>query len=540
MVSQVPNTGYNRQFVFNNGLNKTNQNFFLNPHTIKEIKGAEEEKSHKLGMTIGASALIAGGLLLLLMRGGPKGSNKYLNALKGYLERQVQKTNNSGLGKFYAYSLRKLNSFMQKCESINNFTALKDIAFKRLMYKTKFTRKIHDVVTNFFDRASHSTVKHSWNKTKNKFTNLFKSMDELNEKVLIGGPSSEKITINGVTKTRNEWYKDLLNHKRTIGDTLSTETSAGRISERYRKIHEATEGLDDFAWNTSFADINNFRSKPMWQTFLADEYIKGNKIALGDEMRLFRNKMTYSIQDKYDFAKSFIKKAEACINPEDTDSIGLITNIKRNLRLGNNPEKFAENIDELKKVLSQSAEKFKTSPEDLKIINSFLDEAKRVLAGNERGAMQEILEIYKATLPAKEYNKIRSAMLKSVKSLDKSIDTESVQYFDKVRDLVVGSAPTDVLSILGTGGVIAVGLNKAKDRDEKTSITLKYGIPAIGAIATSVYCTASLLSGSKSLIFGLLSGWAFNKIGVIVDNWRKKEGFLTQTPKNPSSGANAV
>lgn len=94
MVSQVPNTHYNRQFVFNNSLNKTDQNFFLNPHTIKSIKGAEEEKSHKLGVTIGASALLVGGLLMLLMRGGPKGNNKYLNALKGYLERQVQKTNN--------------------------------------------------------------------------------------------------------------------------------------------------------------------------------------------------------------------------------------------------------------------------------------------------------------------------------------------------------------------------------------------------------------------------------------------------------------
>lgn len=66
----------------------------------------------------------------------------------------------------------------------------------------------------------------------------------------------------------------------------------------------------------------------MWQTFLADDYIKGSKIALSDEMRLFRNKMTYSTRDKYDFARSFIKKAEACINPEDTDSIGLITNLK--------------------------------------------------------------------------------------------------------------------------------------------------------------------------------------------------------------------
>ena len=131
-------------------------------------------------------------------------------------------------------------------------------------------------------------------------------------------------------------------------------------------------------------------------------------------------------------------------------------------------------------------------------------------------------------------------MQKAVKSLDKSIDTESVQYFDKVRDLVVGSAPTDVLSILGTGGVIAAGLHKAKDKDEKVSISLKYGIPAIGAVATSVYCTASLLSGSKSLIFGLLSGWAFNKIGVVVDDWRKKKGFMTMKSQTPSAGANVV
>lgn len=277
----------------------------------------------------------------------------------------------------------------------------------------------------------------------------------------------------------------------------------------------------------------------MWQTFLADDYIKGSKIALSDEMRLFRNKMTYSTRDKYDFARSFIKKAEACINPEDTDSIGLITNLKRNLRLGNNPENFAENIEELRNAITKSSEKFKTSPEHLKTINSFLDEAKQVLAGNEKGAMQEILEIYKKFQP-KEHDKIRLSMLKAVNALDKSIDTEAVQYFDKVRDLVVGSAPTDVLSILGTGGVIAAGLHKAKDKDEKTTIALKYGIPAVGAVATSVYCTASLLSGSKSLIFGLLSGWVFNKIGVVVDNWRKKQGILTQPAKNAATGANAV
>lgn len=539
MINQVPSVSYNKKFIFDNGLNKSGQNFFLAPETIKNIKGTEEDKSHKLGMTIGASALLAGGLLLLLMRGGPKGSNKYLNALKGYLERQVEKTNNSKLGKFYAYSLRKLNSFRQKCESINNLTSLKDIGFKRLMYKTKFTRKIHDTITKWFDKASHVTVKRSWNKTKNKFTNVFKTMDNLNERILKGGPADEKISIKGIVKSRYEWYQELQRHQSSLSNTLATETCAGSIASRYTRIHEATKDLDDFAWRTSFADMNNFRSRAFWQTFLADDFIKGSKTALSDEMRLFRNKMTYSVRDKYEFARNYIKKAEQCINPENTAPIGLITNIKRNLRLGNNPEKFAEDIEKLRKVIAQSSEKFNISPDDMTTINSFLNEAQSVLAGENKGAMQEILAIYEKLLP-NEHGKIKQSMVKAVKSLDKSIDTESVQYFDKVRDLVVGSAPTDVLSILGTAGVIGIGLNKAKDRDEKISISLKYGIPAIGAIATSIYCTASLLSGSKSLIFGLLSGWAFNKIGGVVDNWRKKHDILTQPSKNTSAGAKTV
>ena len=110
----------------------------------------------------------------------------------------------------------------------------------------------------------------------------------------------------------------------------------------------------------------------------------------------------------------------------------------------------------------------------------------------------------------------------AAKSLDKSIDTEIVQYFDKSRDLKLGSAPTDVLSILGTVGAIGWFLGKADNKDDKISASLKYGIPALGAIATSLYCTARLISGGKSMAFGLISGWLMNKAGEAVDNTRKK------------------
>ena len=64
-------------------------------------------------------------------------------------------------------------------------------------------------------------------------------------------------------------------------------------------------------------------------------------------------------------------------------------------------------------------------------------------------------------------------------------------------------------------------MGKSKDKDERISASLKYGIPAVGAIATSLYSTAKLVSGGKSLALGLISGWVMNIIGNYVDKTRK-------------------
>ena len=125
-------------------------------------------------------------------------------------------------------------------------------------------------------------------------------------------------------------------------------------------------------------------------------------------------------------------------------------------------------------------------------------------------------------MPRSEYLKLKKQVQNAVKSLDHSIDTETNKYFDKARDLKLGAAPTDVISILGTVGAVGWFLGKSKDKDEKISASLKYGIPAVGAIATSLYCTARLISGGKALLFGLLSGWAINKVGVFTDQVRKQ------------------
>lgn len=135
--------------------------------------------------------------------------------------------------------------------------------------------------------------------------------------------------------------------------------------------------------------------------------------------------------------------------------------------------------------------------------------------------MEEILTTYKALLPRDKYLKLKAEVAKAVKSLDKSIEIETVQYVDKARDLKLGAAPTDVLSILTTVGAVGYYVSKSDNKDERISASLKYGIPAIGAIATSLFCTAKLISGGKAMFFGLASGWVINKIGVFVDDLRK-------------------
>ena len=114
-------------------------------------------------------------------------------------------------------------------------------------------------------------------------------------------------------------------------------------------------------------------------------------------------------------------------------------------------------------------------------------------------------------------------MRSSVSSLDKAINTESNLFFDKLRDMSLGSAPTDILSVLGSVGGVGLGLSMADNKEQRTSALLKFGIPVIGSIGTTVALTVGLVSGIKAMMIGLASGAVINRVGTAVDNKRKEK-----------------
>ena len=144
------------------------------------------------------------------------------------------------------------------------------------------------------------------------------------------------------------------------------------------------------------------------------------------------------------------------------------------------------------------------------------------LVVDKEDQLKEILKIYKEVLSEADYKKLEKIVNKAKKSLRKSKDMETNNLYDKLRDLKLGSALTDVLGVVTSLAAVAVGLTKADDKDSRISATLKYGIPAVGSVAVTVLCTVGLVTSGPAFLIGMLSGGAINKAGTFADKKRKQ------------------
>ena len=143
---------------------------------------------------------------------------------------------------------------------------------------------------------------------------------------------------------------------------------------------------------------------------------------------------------------------------------------------------------------------------------------------NKAGIFQEMLEYYYKIAPYElDKSGALNALKQAVKSFDDSVYLEGEEFFDKVRDLKLGSAPTDILTIILSFLTLSFGLGHAKDKEQKKSVMLKAGIPIVGGVATTMFATTKLVSGGKSIALGILSSIILNRLGLIADNIRQNK-----------------
>ena len=501
-----------------------------------ETKNNSIEKADKPGKRNIASPITVATLasvvaLFMLSRGFQKNAGKFLGKMKDYFEgkKDLSSVNASdGKTKFYDFALRRINSFIRKSESINNITSLKDILFMKLMYKTEPTKKIHQSITKYFERISRKTVFDSYKKTEKNFEQMNKIFDKLDEAIL-KNPSDELIEYGNQSYTKEQLVKMAQDNRDKAMTIVSAFMAKNTIDARYEQINKVTSTLYSRFWDASFKDFwsknNKFKRKEMWQTFIAAEQIKGDKTSMATGIAAARNALTCSDADKSEILRDCLSKLDGIVLPTDTEGVKIIENLNWFVKypdgLKENRELFMNELQKLKnhkiKVIDENLAK---TQEDCK--NTYIDIIENFVNENARGELQDMLSIYYKIAPFElEKRGALLAIKKAVKSFDKSVELESVEFFDKVRDLRLGSAPTDVLTIVLSFITLSLGLGYAKDNDKRISIMNRSGIPIVGGIMTAIYTATKLVSGGKSLALGFLSGIVLNQLGKITDNLRK-------------------
>lgn len=543
MINQIKPNIANNSNVFTPFIKKDGVNYAittpLNDKAVEETKQHKERKINTLGASIAVSSLAAGFGVLALMKGLPKGSySKFDKLFKLMEEKTAQLAENKQLTLIQTLSLQGLNavkSVANYAKGVFTVGALKDVFISTGFKKIPGVKKFVPWITNVFEKISIKTSSKAYVKTAGRFDEMATFFAKTNEKIP-KDKLAQKIEIDGEVKTVQQWLEhksSLVQEKFDSGfKAQPRKTRLDEIKADFDGRNSAGEkigpGLDEKVWSSTFGDINGFiKDKQTYQTFISEELVAQTKAKNANKVNEIRRAITHDISDKYADSKKVVDDIDGLINPLDTKARGIMKEVKvhlkeykklkgvdeQSMRDGLTP-KIKAKLDELNTHLSGSA----TGGD----VSKHVGDLKEILDTNKKGELQKILTIYKQVLPEKEYLKVKKETYKTIKSLDKSIDLETDKLFDKLRDLKIGSATTDVFSVLTSVGVIGWGLTKADNKDERISVTLKYGVPALGAILTSLYCTVGLISGGTALVLGLASGALINKIGVAVDNSRKQ------------------
>ncbi len=550
MINSVQNIKSFEHTPFNDF--SKNGEYYLTREVAKDIYKAQKENSEKKGKKVGlivALSSVAATLgVFLVTRGLPKNTYKYLSNWVQKLEENVARRKQDGksgpVTSFMKYSLKKVTGWAERSKSLNNYNNYKDLLFKKLMSKSKFTMKIHDKITNFFERLTLKTVNRSYANADSRFAKLFDTFAKTNSDIMMANPA-RCVTINGVTKTAAQWVEEIMARRAKIQNELKAGFSPAARATRLKTMKAAHVDLGQKVWKETFngvEDVQKMKDKimrikdsPMHQSFIAEDLLAQNKQEILHQVSRSRRAITHDIFDTYKVSENILDNIQFLISPNDAEASKLVKTLRSKLVTykklsGSHEQQYRQILNDeiidimntLTKRIKSSSEVFGYSSKMLTQVGDLQDELVGVLTKSEKGELQELLTIYKALLPRDEYLKLRGVAIKAVKSLDGAINTESNLFFDKLRDLSLGSAPTDVLSIVGSVGGVAAGLTMADDRDERISALLKYGIPIIGSLGTTLVLNIGLVSGIKAMLMGTGSGAIINRIGTAIDNKRKE------------------
>ena len=170
--------------------------------------------------------------------------------------------------------------------------------------------------------------------------------------------------------------------------------------------------------------------------------------------------------------------------------------------------------------------KEKLQKDGAEVVSSLVGDGK-----NKKGIYNEIYDILSPHIKEEEKSALSGMINKTSKKLNSANRSECVEYFDKKRDLTLGSAPTDVLTGLIGLGASGIAIGSADNNEDRISRSVTVAFPAIAGLGVSMGMTAMLYSGIKGMLIGAASSGLLSLTGSAIDKSFIK-GHISKEAKN--------
>lgn len=530
MINQIYSTDKN---VFAQLKDSASPYAIAKPFTVeqkKEYKNLADNESENKVTNIGAKVVKFGFLAVvcayLLLKGAPKKWHSKLDqAHKNLVDMDIeQNSGNNFLG-------RKIRRFARRviasAKAVFNLAPLKDVLISKGLEKSKFWNKVGENVTNFYEKISLKTANKSYRNTAGHIDTMLATFEEESKKLSKPEEKLVKQKIENIRKAYVEGFSETARRNRL--KEVKRDFDGYDESGHYNKANSLMEKV----WSKTYKDLIAFlNSDKSYTTFISEELAGRTKLnnrrRVNAHQVLISNSLNTMCQDSLDL----LVYVDTFLDPRDPARAAVIKKIatplieyQDTLKKGGEAWPILVNSDipsNLKKLQTVFKSSGKYDERTIEEVSKTIDQINYLLENDKRGEVQQIMRILKKNMSEKEIKKLDKVAYKATESLERSTDIESDKLFDKIRDLKIGSAPKDTLAVLASMGVVGFGLSKADNADERTSVAIKYGIPTLGAVIITLYCTVGLVSAGPSLLIGLASGFAMNEIGTSLDKFRKK------------------
>ena len=532
-----------------------------------EINKEKSKKTKKIifGSTLASSIITAGVISMFLAKGFHGSSLNKLSKFKANLAKDISETSATATKditqKTVLYAKKGTQKALNGLEATSNFTAIKDWICDKILRKNKATAKFADKSRSGFKKVVDKTLSKKYDKVEVKvkdLTSLLKHYNITNLDNLDDMQKMTPITIKGDTKTLAEWIGILSEQTKRLETSYDKGFSLGARKLRSQKRSRLLSGISDKIKERLFSSKKEMFNPENYRTYVTQDVSSAAQQELRDDILKARKQVTNNIPAIYDDIKGKANSFSKSIKFQDSSSVDFINKLNQQLdsfKKCSGPseatsrkkivEEISASVDDIIEQIKKSDYTDLEKSDLLGILDSIKVSAKSS-SGKSKGALEEIMTILKGlnseTLQGsgskiisdaefKEFSKLSS---KISKGLESATELETGEYFLKQAELEVGSAATDVISLLFPIGAGAVAIAKGDDKDEKISATLTTCIPLVGSFATFIYGTTKMFSGAKNLIFSGISAIVLGKFGNYCDKLYKKykdSGSVTKVAK---------